>query len=78
VTEEDKIKDYLFSNNSDFRRLAEEHRSYDVKLRELNDRPLVTGQDQLEEIDIKKKKLYLKDQMSRMILEYRQHQSTHQ
>ncbi len=78
LTKDDDIKDYLFSNNPDFRRLVEEHRSYDVKLRELHGRPHVTGQDQIEEVDIKKRKLHLKDQMSRMIQEYRQTQATAQ
>ena len=53
LTKEEEIKDYLVSNNPDFRRLVEEHRSYDVKLRELAGRPHVTGQHQVEEVDIK-------------------------
>ena len=78
MTKEDEIKDYLFSINPDFRSLVEEHRSYDVKLRQLNERPHVSGQEQIEEVTIKKRKLYLKDQMSRMIQEYRQGQTAHQ
>ena len=78
LTKEEEIKDHLFSKNPDFRRLVEEHRSYDVRLRELHERPHVTGQEQLEAVSIKKQKLHLKDQMSRMIQEYRQDQLSHQ
>ncbi len=78
LTNDEEIKDYLFSNDPNFRRLAEEHGSYEVMLGELHSRPRVTNQDQLEEVDIKKKKLYLKDRMSRMIQDYRQTQAAHQ
>lgn len=78
LTKEEEIKDHLFSNNPDFRRLVEEHRSYDDELRRLHERPHMTGQEQLEEVSIKKQKLHLKDQMSRMIHEYRQDQLSHQ
>ncbi len=75
LTKDEEIKDHLLSNDPDFRRLAEEHQSYEERLSELNDRAHVTGQDQLEEVDIKKKKLRLKDQMNRMIQGYRQTQT---
>jgi len=78
LTKDEDIKEHLFSNDPDFRRLTEEHRFHDVKLDELHGRPYMTNQDQLEEVDIKKKKLHLKDQMSRMIEEYRQTQTAHQ
>lgn len=71
MTNEDEIKEYLISNDPDFRRIVEEHRSYDQQLQALNDRAHVSDQEQLDEVHIKKKKLYLKDQMSRMIHEYR-------
>jgi uncharacterized protein YdcH (DUF465 family) len=75
LTKDEEIKNHLLSNNPDFRRLAEEHQSYEERLSELNGRAHVTGQDQLEEVDIKKKKLRLKDQMNRMIQGYRQTQT---
>ncbi len=78
MTNEEEIKEYLVSNNPDFRSLVEKHQSFKLKLRELADRPHVTSQDQLEEIDLKKRKLHLKDQMSRMIQEFRQGQVSHQ
>ena len=65
---EEEIKEQLMSSSADFRRLAEEHHQYDVKLKELLSHPYLSDQDRLEEINIKKKKLQLKDQMNTMVL----------
>jgi uncharacterized protein YdcH (DUF465 family) len=77
MTNEEEIRDHLFSIDADFRRMVEEHRSYEQQLRLLSDRNHVSGQEQFEEVNLKKKKLYLKDQMSRMIQEYRHAQAGH-
>jgi uncharacterized protein YdcH (DUF465 family) len=69
---EEEIKEQLMSSSADFRRLAEEHQQYDVKLRELLGRPHFSEQDHLEEINIKKKKLQLKDQMNSMVLRFKE------
>ena len=71
TTSEDEIKEYLLSNDADFRRMAEEHRSYEKQLQALTDRIHVSEQEQYEEVNLKKKKLHLKDQMSKMIQDYR-------
>ena len=78
MTRDEEIKEYLISNNADFKRLVEEHQSYDSRLRELANRPHVSGQEQIEEVQLKKKKLFLKDRMSRMIQQFRQDQVSHQ
>ena len=78
MTKDEEIKEHLLASNPDFRRLAEEHRNYEVKLSELHDRPRVTAEEEFEEVNLKKRKLHLKDQMSRMIHEYRQDQMSHQ
>ena len=78
MTRDEEIKEFLISNNADFKRLVEEHQSYDNKLRELANRSHVSGQEQIEEVQLKKKKLFLKDQMSRMIQQFRQDQVSHQ
>jgi uncharacterized protein YdcH (DUF465 family) len=59
------------SENAEFRRLSEEHRVYEGKLYELLQRHHMTEQDRLEEIQLKKKKLNLKDQMNSMISKFR-------
>ena len=78
LTKDEEIKDHLLSNDPTFRQLAEEHSSYEVRLDEIHGRPHVTDRDLVEQVDIKKKKLHLKDEMSRMIQEFRQTQTAHQ
>lgn len=76
MTSEEEIHNFLASNDPDFRRMVEEHRSYEQQLRTLNE-GYVTPQAQFEEITLKKRKLFLKDQMLRRIQEYRHAQAGH-
>ncbi len=50
---------------------GEEHKYYEGQLNELLNRHHLTEQDHLEEIQLKKKKLQLKDQMNSMISKFR-------
>ena len=68
---EEDIKDQLMSGNSEFRRLCDEHKQYEGRLNELLTRHHMTEHDHLEEIQLKKKKLHLKDQMNAMISKFR-------
>ena len=71
MMKEEEIKARLMSANPEFRRLVEEHREYEGKLAEIQNRHHITDQDRLEEINLKKKKLHLKDQMNSMIQKFR-------
>ena len=71
MMKEEEIKEHLMSANPEFRRLHDEHRQYESKLTELLNRHHLTEQDHLEEITLKKRKLYLKDQMNSMIQKFR-------
>jgi len=71
MMKEEEIKEHLMSANPEFRRLVEEHREYEGKLAEIQNRHHITDQDRLEEINLKKKKLHLKDQMNSMIQRFR-------
>ena len=71
MIKEEEIKDRLMSSNPEFRRLVEEHRIYEGKLEELHSRHHMTEQEHLEEVQLKKKKLHLKDQMNSMIQKLR-------
>ena len=71
MMKEEEIKEHLMSENPEFRRLCEEHKLYEGKLHELHNRHHMTEQDRLEEVQLKKKKLHLKDQMNSMILRFR-------
>ena len=74
---EEEIKEQLMSSSADFRRLAEEHHQYEGKLLEIHSRPHMSEQDHLEEVNLKKKKLHLKDQMNSMISKL-MHELSHQ
>ena len=71
MMKDEEIKEHLVSSNPDFRRLVEEHRQYEGRLAELHSLHHMTENDHLEEIQLKKKKLHLKDQMNAMISKYR-------
>ena len=71
MMKEEEIKEHLISENPEFRRLSEQHKLCEGKLNDLLKRHHLTEQDHLEEIQLKKKKLHLKDQMNSMILRFR-------
>ena len=65
----DELKDQLIENSDEFRILADEHSALERKLDEFSARPYLTEDEQMEEVNLKKRKLHLKDQMEGMILE---------
>ena len=71
MMKEEDIKEHLMSENPEFRRLCEEHKQHEGRLNELLTRHHMTEHDHLEEIQLKKKKLHLKDQMNSMISKFR-------
>ena len=71
MMKEEEIKEHLMSEDPEFRRLVEEHKQYEGRLSEIHGRHHITEQDHLEEIQLKKKKLHLKDQMNSMISKFR-------
>jgi len=57
----------LMSNDEQFRTLAQEHSRYEEQLHQLTRQPYRSSEDMLLEIQIKKMKLRLKDQMQQLI-----------
>ena len=68
---EPEVRTILLEESDDFRSLAERHAEYESRLEELTSKPLPTEQERVEETQIKKHKLALKDQMASMIRGYR-------
>ena len=68
---ESELREHLLTNNEEFRRLAAEHQSYSERLEKLISRHHLSAEEQLQEIQLKKKKLMLKDQMYAMLQRYR-------
>lgn len=67
----EELKQELMATNEEYSRLASEHSEYKRKLEELYRQPHITDADRIEEINLKKKKLSLKDQMERMLQKYK-------
>jgi uncharacterized protein YdcH (DUF465 family) len=65
------LKDFLLKNNEQYRELSIEHRNYEDRLSELSSLSHPSEQELLEETILKKKKLFLKDQMETIVARYR-------
>ena len=61
--EEHLIKERLLAENSEFRRIHDEHRNHELRLVELAAKPFLTEEERLQERELKKLKLALKDRM---------------
>ena len=62
-----ELRELLLQSDQEFRELALKHHELDDRLHELSARPFLSESEQLEEIQLKKKKLHLKDQMEDML-----------
>jgi len=72
ITHNEKtIKEILMRQDETFKTLDQEHREFDRKLRELNNRNIKTDHDLIEERNLKKRKLQIKDSMQKYIFEYK-------
>lgn len=71
VTTQDDLKAHLMATDEQFRQLAAEHSKYDHLIDELEAKPVLTGDEEIEEHRLKKLKLHLKDQMTEIMNRYR-------
>jgi uncharacterized protein YdcH (DUF465 family) len=53
----------LLQNDDEFRQLADKHKELEHRLSELAQKPYLSEPEQVEEVQIKKRKLQLKDRM---------------
>jgi uncharacterized protein YdcH (DUF465 family) len=67
----EELKQELIATNEEYSRLAKEHAEHKRKLEELYSHPHLTDEDRIEEIKLKKHKLFLKDQMERILQRYK-------
>ncbi len=70
-TSETALKDFLINHDAQYRFLATEHRKYDERLTELTALPHPNEDELIEEAILKKKKLYLKDQMEQIAVQFK-------
>src|SRR5260370_23329758 len=62
----DSVREQLFASHEEFRRLAQEHSQYSQRLSSLTEKRYLTEEEKIEEVRLKKLKLYAKDQMQRI------------
>ena len=70
VKDQSMVQD-LFDTNPRFRLLYEEHRLLEKELAQFEDRPFLTPEEERERKNIQKLKLAGKDEMERIIANYR-------
>jgi len=59
-------RDILLETDAEYQRLQSKHSKYEAELQKLSATPYLNSEDLLEEIKLKKMKLYCKDEMERI------------
>lgn len=62
-TDFEELKRKLLQTDEEFRQLATQHHDLDERIHNLTSRHYLSEPEQLEEVQLKKQKLHLKDQM---------------
>jgi uncharacterized protein YdcH (DUF465 family) len=70
--DEQALKELLLKENADFRKLHEEHQDCEKRLEIFQMKSYLSEQEKLEERDLKKRKLALKDKMYILMAESRE------
>jgi uncharacterized protein YdcH (DUF465 family) len=70
-TREEELIERLMKENEEFLRAKQAHAQLARQLEELEKKPFLTPQDEMEIKIIKKKKLSFKDQMEKILMQYR-------
>lgn len=66
--DEKTAREYLLKNDARFQELASKHQEYEDKLAQFAEKRILTSDEQVTEITMKKEKLAAKDSMHKMIL----------
>jgi uncharacterized protein YdcH (DUF465 family) len=71
TTKEEELIKRLMRENEEFLKAKQAHSQLANQLEELERKPFLTPQDEMEIKIIKKKKLAFKDQMEKILMQYR-------
>jgi hypothetical protein len=66
------LADELLMQNEEYQRLHQQHRDYESRLMTLTEKVILSDEEQVEEVTLKKKKLQLKDRMEAIARQVRQ------
>lgn len=72
MSQYDDLKAELIKTDDEFRRLYEEHQEYEKRLESINQKQLLSQEDEVEEKKIKLHKLVLKDHMEQILRQHRE------
>ncbi len=72
MSQYDDLKAELIKSDDEFRRLYEEHQEYERRLESINQKQLLSQEDEVEEKKIKLHKLALKDHMEQILRQHRE------
>ena len=74
MKEQQDLKDLMMQTDEEYHQLATQHHELDDRLHQLTDKPYLSEPEQLEEVNLKKRKLQLKDRMEDILRRHRQGQ----
>jgi uncharacterized protein YdcH (DUF465 family) len=73
----EELKRELLQSDEEYRQLATLHHDLDERIHNLTDRHYLTEPEQLEEVQLKKRKLHLKDQMESILRRHTNGEASH-
>ena len=60
-------RERLLKEDANFRRLADKHQEYEDRLTTLRDKRFLSDEEKAEEVQLKKRKLAIKDEMEQIV-----------
>lgn len=66
------LRDDLLKQNEEYRRLEAQHHEYESRLNLLLEKAVLSDEEQVEEVTLKKKKLQVKDRMQQIVRAFRE------
>ena len=70
ITTTHDVRQSLMAQDSEFRRLSEQHSLCESELEQITNSVYLSAEDLLQEANLKKIKLHLKDEMERIVARY--------
>ncbi|MGA9769638.1 MAG: DUF465 domain-containing protein [Blastocatellia bacterium] len=75
LAETEALKQHLLANDTHFAELVSTHKEYEERLSQLAALHYPSAEEQMEEATLKKKKLFLKDEMEVILRSYKEQQA---